>query len=149
VSPADRATQRVALMRYAGQGFELAIPCPGLAGLESAFAEAHRALYGFDLPRIPIEIVTLRLEAAGRMPAPAPMPPPAIGSVAAATIGRQRIALPDGAAEAPILERAKLPAGASLRGPAIIVQLDATTLVAPGWTARVDPSGALILEMTT
>jgi len=149
VSPADRATQRVALMRYAEQGFELAIACPGLAGLESAFAEAHRALYGFDLPRIPIEIVTLRLEAAGRMPAPAPMPPPAIGSVAAATIGRQRIALPDGAAEAPILERSRLPAGARLRGPAIIVQLDATTLVAPGWTARVDPSGALILEMTT
>ena len=148
VPPADRTTQRVALMRYAEQGFELAIPCPDLAGLESAFAEAHRALYGFDLPRIPIEIVTLRLEAAGRMPAPAPMPPPASGSVAAATIGRQRIALPEGAAEAPILDRARLPAGASLPGPAIIIQLDATTLLAPGWTAHVDPSGALILETT-
>jgi len=149
VAPADRSTRRVALMRYAEQGFELAIPCPGLDGLGEAFAAAHRALYGFDLPRIPIEIVTLRLEAAGRIPSPAPTPPPAGGSLAAATLGRQRIALPEGPAEAPILERDRLPAGARFPGPAIVVQLDATTLVAPGWSAEVAPTGALLLERAT
>ncbi len=146
VAEPDRTTTRVALMRYAEQGFELAVPFGPRDALAAGFAAAHRALYGFDLPNIAIEIVTLRVEAAGRIPSPAPMPPPASGTAADARIGSQPMALRDGMAEAPILDRARLGAGAALDGPAIIVQLDATTLVAPGWRATVDASGALLLR---
>ena len=144
VAPQDCATRRVALMRYEEQGHELAIPFGDIGALGAAFAAAHRALYGFDLPEVPVEIVTLRIEAAGALPTPAASAPQGDGAEAA-IIGRQTIRLPDGAAEAPIIDRARLGPGASFAGPAIVTQLDATTLVAPGWQARMDASGALLL----
>ncbi len=143
VPVADQAMRRVALMRYAEQGHELAVPLS--AALAEDFAAAHQALYGFALPGVAMEVVTLRLEAVGRLPAPA-MPLPGQGNAAAALLGHQRIRLPEGEAEAPIYQRALLGAGTRLNGPAILVQLDATTLVAPGWNAEVLPSGALLLS---
>ena len=144
VAVADRRTRRVALMRYEDQGHELAIPWDAPEGRAGAFAAAHRGLYGFDLPGVAIEIVTLRVEAAGRLPAPAPMPPQG-GDAASAMVGRQRMLLKDGAVEAPVLDRARLGPGATFSGPAIVTQLDATTLVGAGWQASVHPSGALLL----
>jgi N-methylhydantoinase A len=145
VADADRGTQRVALMRYEEQGHELAIGWDGdLTALGAAFAAAHRTLYGFDLPEVAVEIVTLRVEAAGALPRPAGTAP-AGGDAAGATTGHQTIRLPDGAVEAPIIDRALLGPGARFAGPAIVTQLDATTLVAPGWKALMDASGALLL----
>ncbi len=61
---------RVALMRYHGQGGEVTVDwVSDAAGVEAAFAAAHESLYGFKLDS-PIELVTLRIEATGRMPAP-------------------------------------------------------------------------------
>ncbi|MBK1657508.1 hydantoinase/oxoprolinase family protein [Paracraurococcus ruber] len=148
VAPADRATDRVALMRYAEQGFELAVPWPAAAdprpALAEGFAAAHHALYGFDLPAVPAEIVTLRLEASGALPAPAAavLPPGAD----AAPIGRQAMRLAGGTVEAGIHDRGRLGAGARVVGPAVLVQMDATTLLPPGWTGSVLPTGALLLE---
>ncbi len=144
VAPADRRTRRVALMRYEEQGHELAIPWQDRAALGAAFAQAHRGLYGFDLPEVPAEIVTLRVEAAGLLPAPAPARPQG-GDATSAEVGRQTILLRDGAVDAPVLDRARLGAGARFSGPAIVTQLDATTLVGPGWSAEMHPSGALLL----
>ncbi|MDP2086983.1 MAG: hydantoinase/oxoprolinase family protein, partial [Gemmobacter sp.] len=91
-----------------------------------------------------IELVTLRVEATGaRHPSPptvlaaGPMPAPA------QTV---RVAFASGAAEVPVYDRAAMGAGASFAGPAIITQLDTTTLVAPGWGGTVHPSGAIILN---
>src|SRR4029077_14358534 len=70
VAPADRREHRVALLRYHGQGGELAMRWAGdAASTEAAFSKAHAALYGFTLDA-PIELVTLRIEASGRMPEP-------------------------------------------------------------------------------
>ncbi|MCB4824578.1 hydantoinase/oxoprolinase family protein [Roseicella aerolata] len=152
VAAADRSTRRVALMRYEEQGFELAVPWPAAEdprpALAEGFAAAHRALYGFDLPGVAIEIVTLRLEAAGRLPAPA-MPVPCGGGAEDAVIGQQALRLVSGTVHAPILDRARLGPGAAFAGPAILVQLDATTLVPPGWQAQVHPTGALLLDAAT
>ncbi|MBW6398845.1 hydantoinase/oxoprolinase family protein [Roseomonas sp. HJA6] len=147
VAQADRSTRRVALMRYEEQGHELAIPWPAdgdLAVLGADFAAAHRALYGFDLPDVAVEIVTLRVEAAGALPTPASSPPLG-GAAEGAITGHQTIRLRDGAVEAPIIDRVRLGPEATFAGPAIVTQLDATTLVAPGWQARMDASGALLL----
>jgi N-methylhydantoinase A len=143
VPPADRNSALSVLMRYAQQGFELPIPWSGLSGLGEAFAEAHRALYGFDLPGIGIEIVTLRITATGRLHGAAAARP-APGT--ARPIGDQRMRLPGGQARAAIYDRSGMGAGACISGPAIITQLDATTLVPPGWTAEVEPSGAIIMR---
>jgi N-methylhydantoinase A len=45
-----------------------------------------------------------------------------------------------------IYDRAKLDAGNCIAGPAIVEQMDATTVVPPGWSARVEPYLNLILE---
>ncbi|MGG5821450.1 hydantoinase/oxoprolinase family protein [Falsiroseomonas sp. HW251] len=139
-----RSLTPLVLARYAGQGSELAVPWHGsVAAAEADFAAAHRTLYGFDLPEGTPELVTLRLEARGRLPAAAPVTLPA-GS-GAAPIGRQPMHLKDGTRSAALYDRHALAAGTVLDGPAILLQLDATTVLPPGWQARVDASGALLL----
>ena len=58
---------------------------------------------------------------------------------------RRAVHLAGGPAEVPVYDRATLGAGDRFAGPAIITQLDATTLVAPGWSGEVHSGGALLL----
>ncbi len=144
VAPADREQTRIALLRYHGQGSELSVPwVDDAAGVEAAFNEAHRTLYGFALESA-IELVTLRVEATGRMPAPPrPLLSAGSGAKSAATLP---VHFAGGTRDVPLYERATLGAGDRIAGPAIISQLDATTLVLPGWQAEVHPSGAILLS---
>ncbi|MGL4290064.1 MAG: hypothetical protein ACRCVA_27175, partial [Phreatobacter sp.] len=103
---------------------------------------AHEALYGFALDA-PVELVTLRIEATGRMPPP-PRAQLAAGSGKAQS-GRLTVHFASGAAEVPLLDRAAFGAGDRFTGPAIITQLDATTLVPPNWAGEVHASGAILL----
>jgi N-methylhydantoinase A len=144
VPPAARAMEPVALIRYAGQGSELPVPWRGtIAAAAADFAAAHKALYGFDLPEGTPELVTLRVEATGRLASPRPKPlGPGRGARPA---GTHRVRFADGPRDAALYERNALGADDAFDGPAIVLQLDATTLVPPGWHARVHPSGALLL----
>ncbi len=144
IVPGARATTPVALMRYAGQGAELPVPWRGLSHAAEDFAAAHRALYGFDLPEGRAEIVTLRLEAVGTLPPPAAQA--LLPGRGATPIGTHPVHLPAGTADAALYDRASLGAGDRIAGPAIITQLDATTLLPPGWTAEALASGALLLR---
>jgi N-methylhydantoinase A len=139
-----RLLRRVALLRYQGQGAELAVDWPGDAdAARTAFAAAHRALNGFTLAG-QVELVTLRVEAeslASRA-ARAALPP----GRGAGPIARQRVQHATGAIEAAVFDRAALGAGDRFAGPAIVTQLDATTLVPPGWTAEVLDSASLLLR---
>jgi len=143
VAPGDRQRSRIALLRYHGQGGELAVGWADTkAGVEAAFATAHKSLYGFTLDA-PVELITLRVEAKGRMPQP-PRPLLAAGS-GTRPVGMTMVHFASGTAEVPLFDRASFGAGDRIAGPAIISQLDATTLVLPGWTAEVHPSGAMLL----
>ena len=147
---------RTADMRYAGQNYELPIALPDgdideatLGVLGARFAEMHRRLYGFAAEDEPVQMVTFRLEASGivpkaRFPAVAGAGPDA----SAALIGSRNVWLPEagGAAACPIYDRDKLRPGNRIAGPAIIEQMDATTVVLPGMTAHVEPHLNLILE---
>ena len=111
-----------------------------------AFVQAHQALYGFSLD-VAAELVTLRVEASGRLPqavmaqVPAgPMPAPA---------GSMVVHFAQGDREVPLYDRASLRAGNRFAGPAIVTQLDATTLVPPGWTVEVHSSASLVLRRHT
>ncbi|MBN9485720.1 MAG: hydantoinase/oxoprolinase family protein [Alphaproteobacteria bacterium] len=143
VAPADRQFRRVALMRYHGQGGEVSVAWVDDAkGVETAFGNAHQGLYGFKLDSA-VELVTLRVEATGRMPPP-PKPQLAAGR-GAAPHEQVAIHLASGKTGVPLYDRASLGAGDKIAGPAIITQLDATTLVLPDWTGEVHPSGAILL----
>jgi N-methylhydantoinase A len=144
VVEADRSLTRMALLRYEGQGGELAIAWPGDAdAARSAFAEAHRALNGFTLEAV-VELVTLRVEAEGRVPASArPSLPRGDGPEA---VGRQIVHAASGSLEASVFDRAQLGVGDRIAGPAIVIQLDATTLLSPGWSGEVLADGSLMLR---
>jgi N-methylhydantoinase A len=144
VAPADAMITRVALLRYAGQGAEITITWPGNAdAARSTFADAHRTLNGFGLDS-KIELVTLRVEAEGKMP-PLLRTPLAPGQ-GAQPIGHQLLHGLAGTTKAPIFDRATLGSGDRIVGPAIVTQLDATTLVAHSWQAEALDSGALMLR---
>jgi N-methylhydantoinase A len=144
VPQAARVMGRTALMCYEGQGSELPVPwAGGLAETRAAFAEAHQALYGFTLPA-PIRLVTVRVDASGVLSAPLR----SVLAPGAGTPSRQHaeVHFESGSREAAIYPRAALGAGDRFDGPAIVTQLDATTLVPPGWSGEVDPSGMIVLR---
>ncbi len=144
VAERDRMIARVVLLRYAGQGAELAIVWPGSAdAARQAFAASHQALNGFTLDA-PVELVTLRVEAAASAPKSASARLDT--GTGAVPVRRQVIHHSTGRLDAPVFERTALGSGEQVSGPAIVTQLDATTLLAPGWRAEVLRSGALMLR---
>ncbi len=152
VPEAAREIRWRAGMRYVHQGFELYVDWPGrsadpamLAAAIERFHGAHEQLYTFAQRDTPVEIVTLEVTALGTMPGPAAEAIAPAGE--AAPIARQRVHLEDGPADVPVWHRAKLGAGAALKGPGIVVQMDATTWLHPGDTATMDRFGNLVVEV--
>jgi N-methylhydantoinase A len=144
VAERDRKITCVALLRYEGQGSELVIAWPGdVDAAKASFAQAHQALNGFTL-EAEVELVTLRVEAEGSVPAPARLE--LARGRGAEPIGRQIVHDASGPVETLVFDRASLGAGDRIAGPAIVTQLDATTLVAAGWLAEVLASCALMLR---
>ena len=152
--------RRVALsvdMRYAGQNYELSVPLPEgpvtpetIDSLANGFAAAHQRLYGFVAEDEPMQLATFRAEATGIVrkadirPAADAGPDPS-----AAKIGRREVWLRETGAfvSCPLYDRERLAAGNRIEGPAIVEQMDATTLVVPSATATVDRFLNLLLEL--
>ena len=143
-------------MRYLGQNFELGIPMleseldwTRLSFLVAAFHREHKAAYGYDLPDQPIEVVNLRLSVTVQRRSPATERPPASSRpVSEAVIEHRPVWFPDtGFITAPIYDRGALPAGAAFAGPAVIEQMDATTVVPPNGKVAVDDFGNLIIDL--
>ena len=114
-----------------------------------AFHTRHEARYGFAARSDPVEIVTARVVAVGRTPKPRLIAAaaPAKRAPEARALREQRDVF-DGSAfvSTPVYARAHLRPGDAFDGPAVVEQYDATTYVAPRWSARVDPFGNLVLE---
>src|SRR5580704_1749101 len=148
-----RRLLRQASLRYRHQGFELTVPWPAgevdaasVAAVIRAFHRRHESLYTFAQEDTPVEIVNLRVDALGVFPQPQLPELPRGGDPGAAITGHQPIALASGRATAPIYDRARLGAGDRIAGPAILTQLDATTLLLPGQTAEAHRFGALVIR---
>ncbi|HWE31723.1 MAG TPA: hypothetical protein VHB97_27170, partial [Polyangia bacterium] len=154
VAPAARRLARTATLRYAGQSFALAVPLGrDVADLVAAFHAAHAARYGYALPERAVELATLRLRARGVTDAP-PLPrePAAAttgddGDDGPAEVARTTLWLEGAAHDAPVLARRRLRAGVSVRGPALIAEYSATTLLTAEARADVLPSGALAVTL--
>jgi N-methylhydantoinase A len=95
-----------------------------------------------------VQLVTFRVEAAGLVPKASFQPQPDAGPDASgAVVARREVWLPEagGFISCPVYGRDRLRPGNCLAGPAIIEQMDATTLVLPDMVARVDPYLNLVL----
>ena len=146
---------RVADVRYLGQGFELEVPVSNgrldasqVGEMVERFHHAHKGRYGYDDPEHPVEIVNLRLIAAAQLPRPHLPEAPLNGVVnpTGALDRRLEVYFNGRFLSAASFDREKLNPGDSVEGPAVIQQLDSTTLVSPGQRASVDSYRNLILD---
>jgi 5-oxoprolinase (ATP-hydrolysing) len=136
---------RRAHLKYAGTDTSLALPAQDAAGLRAAFEAAYRARFAFLMPERGLVIEALSVEAIGCMDAPealAPRAPSAPGLPAAHT----RLYAGGRWQAAPIFRREELAPGQAIDGPAVLAEQNATTVVEPGWRARVTPQNHLLLE---
>lgn len=138
-------TERHLDMRYIGQAYELAVPASG--DFVSAFHLAHEKRYGYSDRKRAIEIVNLRIRAIGATPKPA-LAKISTGSANAQVsfTGERQVSFSRKALTTRIYDRAKMRGGNRVTGPAVISEYSATTVVLPGWRARVDPYGNLVME---
>ena len=112
----------------------------------AAFHAVHERVYGYARTQQPVEFVNFR--AVHTFPLPRPVVTPAAratGTLADARLGERRAYFGSFVPTA-IYERARLPLGARLTGPAIVEQSDTTTVIPPGVTALVDDAGNLRLR---
>jgi N-methylhydantoinase A len=151
-----RIVNRTADMRYVGQNYELQVPVPAgaigtetLKALVAGFEQAHLQRFGFIAEGEAIQIVTLRVEAAGLVNKAQFAPRPDAGPVCeAAIIGSRKVYMDEvkDFVACPVYGREKLHAGNCISGPAIVEQMDTTTVILPDMQATVDPYLNLILE---
>jgi N-methylhydantoinase A len=132
-------------LRYVGQGYELTVPFASPAAARSAFEELYARRYGMASPGEPVEATTWRVTAVGRQAPlelprfePGPMPEP----------GARKAWFPEceGWTDTAVYRRESLPAGAVLRGPAIVEERESTTVLPPDMEARVDEYGNLLVS---
>jgi N-methylhydantoinase A len=153
VPPAGRRLARVASVRYQNQGFELFVPWEGdevteatAAATIAAFHRMHERLYTFAQEDTPVEIVTVRVDAQGAFAPPKLQELPRGAHGDAAIVGRHPMHLDDETVECPVYDRGLIGAGARIAGPAIVVELDATTLIRQGQVADVDRFGNFLIR---
>jgi len=139
------AMQRSADMRYKGQSFEITVPFPPLSAknwkdkLIEDFQNTHERLYSYRHPHSDIEIVTLRVKAAGRTDKiKIKKEKPVSSSAMDARIKKQKIFCEGRQMDAIVYERDRLGAGNKIDGPALIIDKESTTFLPPAYSAAVD-----------
>jgi len=142
-------------MRYVGQSYELPIPLDdervedALEGMLQRFHQEHERAYGFAAPGEPVEFVTLRLTAVGSIAKPKLREiAERSGDVNATprTVRQVYFAEAGGFVTCPSYDRYQLAAGAMIEGPAIVEEMDSTTVIHPGFRAEVDRYGNLLIR---
>jgi N-methylhydantoinase A len=145
---------RAADMRYSGQGHEISVSLPLgrfdaslKPRLVKSYERDYAAAFGRTIPGLDVEIMnwTLRL-AATAAPLPPCPPAPAQGQPKPRQMrpvfAADELVLQD----APIYYRDDLQIGDAMPGPAVITEIETTTIVPRGFLARIDPLGSIVLE---
>ena len=138
---------------YSGQSHTVRLPvsCPGFnaAVAEQHFAEAYETRFGIRLDEMTPMILNLRTTATGKRPKPSlhALAPVAKRPQDAAKIGNRQVYFDEHWMPAAIYDRDALPVGAKILGPAVIEQLDSTTVIDPGAALRIDKFGNLLINV--
>jgi N-methylhydantoinase A len=146
--------QRVAFMRYRGQGHEVAVRLPmerlgpdGCERLHEAFETAYRELYGRVIPHLEVEALTWTLSLSENRPLPAALPQTSAASRPVPTATRLLVD-PATRAEvsAAVYDRGRIAPGAPIQGPAVIAEAETTTIVPAGFVASLNQAGHIVME---
>jgi N-methylhydantoinase A len=151
---ASLSETRSAFMRYRGQGHEIAVPLPArpyrdddATVLRGAFEDAYRRLYSRVIPGVEVEILSWVLLLSAPVPAETAETPPAPTLHTPAPARRRPVFDPETGefVEVAIHDRRNLLPGASILGPAVIVEDETSTVVSRLFDAHVDAFGYLEL----
>ncbi|MGE3250481.1 MAG: hydantoinase B/oxoprolinase family protein [Hyphomonadaceae bacterium] len=141
---ASLQTLRTGELKYRGSDTALPVPLTETAAEARAlFEAAHLARFGYSAPEQDVIVETLIAEAVG---APDSRHESLAHGEGGALIGEAAIYTAGAARAAPIHDRARIAEGETIDGPALIRESGATTIVEPGWRARMDAQANLILE---
>jgi N-methylhydantoinase A len=149
VAAADQELRFEIDVRYAGQAFEVPLEIPrggGIADLTARFDAEHKRLFTFNLS-VPQELVNVRVVALGKAAnVSAERIPAGNGNPVAAKVRDHEVWM-DGAVRAAVIyDRSKLRAGDTVPGPAVVTEMDSTTLIHIGHSALVDDFGNLLIN---
>jgi len=153
IDPKNIRLAREADVRYAGQSMEVRVPAPGgavdaqfLKQLITAFNAAHLTTFGYNYAgQQKVEIVNFCVSGFGVIERPS-LPKLEDKAAKPAPKDTRPVYFGDAFRDTPIYDRATLPAGFILDGPAVIEEFGSTTVVLPGQTLAVDPHGILIVR---
>jgi N-methylhydantoinase A len=149
VPPASIELRRSVGMRYLGQSWELPVDVGSdvrdLAEIEAAFAEVHDRRFGHKADDA-TEIVNFRVAAIGVVGKPDLPHWTTKGDLAGARTGTREVYFGGRFMETAIYDRARLPVGQTIQGPAIVNEDGATTILPPEWRATVLAHGDLLME---
>ena len=147
------ASTRVAYMRYAGQGHEIAVTLPSgtlattdIARLKRLFDAAYKALYGRIVPNMDVEIMSWSVTVStrlGRAVKAKPVPRRTIKPGARRRLFEPKLARWQ---NVPVHDRNALVAGARIAGPALIVEDQTTVVVTADFDASIDSLGRIVLD---
>ncbi|MGR8918822.1 MAG: hydantoinase/oxoprolinase family protein [Gammaproteobacteria bacterium] len=150
VAAGDMVLTRSLDMRYGGQWRSLTVPVDApFTSVEAAvagFGQAHEREYNYRREDAAVEIFRLNLTAVGLTPK-AELKRHEPGGDMPEPRSRRAVIFADGAVDTPVYWRDDLPCGGCLAGPAIIQQLDSTTVLPPGATLEVDPWLNLVISV--
>jgi N-methylhydantoinase A len=155
-------TTRSLDLRYAAQGYELNVSLSadavshtrashirtaGARDVLARFHAAHRQRYGYSAEKRAVEVVNVRVRAiAAAEPIHLPKQRLIRGDGKNAVVKINRVIFEGRPVRAPLYDRALLHAGDSFAGPCVIAEYSATTVVPPGWRARVDAYENILIE---
>jgi 5-oxoprolinase (ATP-hydrolysing) len=147
IAAARVSVLRKAHVKYEGTDTALVVPHGGVATIVAGFEAAHKQRYGFVMAEKPLIVEAVSVEVIGAtdqsedpvfaLTADAPPPAP-LATAAVFMSGVERAT--------PIYDRDAMQPGQHVRGPAIIREATATTVVEPGWRATLDERRYLVLE---
>ena len=144
---------RLAYMRYVGQGHEIAVPLPprdlgaeDIAAIRAAYDTEYSRFYDRPVPGSDVEVMSFAVTVATRTEEVLPAAP-AADSPAPPPIRVQQVrdTVTGEVADWAVYDRAAMAPGAKVPGPCIIAEAETSTLVGPGWTCRMDSLGYLDL----
>ena len=148
VAPPDQELRVEIDIRYSGQAFEVSLFSPQgstIASLVERFDAEHKRLFTFNLP-VPQELVNIRVVALGKAAnVEAERIARGTGDSAAAKTYDQKVWMEGREQTAAIYDRARLRAGDVIHGPAVVTEMDSTTLVLSGHIATVDDFGNILI----
>jgi N-methylhydantoinase A len=153
VAKKDQTTTYQADLRYHGQGLTLTVDVDlgeirkkGLDAIGDQFDEMHRQLFTFALDEEK-ELVNLRAVVNGKATTVKPAVIEKGGkSAKAAVIAEHKVYVDGKDRDAKLYHRSKLKAGNEIPGPAIVLEMDSTTLILPGHTGKVDEFGNILIR---